>query len=239
MRPLPSLSKSYVFGHRIPLPETDGSGHIRVSKPACDARRAPAARAATGANGRTSAILAFGDSLTAGLGLPRGAAFPTRLEANLRSRGIAVSVVDGGVSGETTAGGLARVAKSLAQRPGFVVLELGTNDALQGIDPAVVGANLQKIIAKIRADGARLLLAGTLAPANWGRDYQLAFDAIYPQLARRYQVPLYPFFLDGVAQQPALNQWDGLHPNAQGTAVIADRLAPIVARLVLSVSRRR
>lgn len=232
LRPLPTLARSYVFGNRIPLPKTDEFGRVPVAKPACNGRSAPAARPAGGAGVRYAEIVAFGDSLTAGLGLRPTAAFPRRLEADLHARGLAVTVVNGGVSGDTTAGGLARLDKSLATRPGFVIVELGTNDALRGIDPAKVRADLQRIIERIRAGGAQLLLAGTLAPANWGTAYQQAFDAIYPQLARRYAVPLYPFFLAGVAQRPALNQRDGLHPNGRGVAAIVERIGPIVARLI-------
>lgn len=182
--------------------------------------------------GEAPRILAFGDSLTAGLGLTPDAAFPARLEAVLRSDGIAARVINAGVSGETTAGGAARLDWALGNHPDLVILELGANDALRGIDPKLAYANLDKILARLKASSAKVLLTGMLAPPNWGRDYQQEFAAIFPTLAEKYQVPLYPFFLDGVATDPSLNQPDGLHPNARGAALIASKLAPYVERLL-------
>lgn len=177
-------------------------------------------------------ILAFGDSLTAGLGLMPEQALPARLQARLAARGVSAQVVNGGVSGETTADGLARLDWALNDRPDIVLLELGANDALRGIDPKLAFANLDKMLARLKADGIKVLLIGMLAPANWGRDYQSEFDAIYPKLAEKHHVPLYPFILDGVATDASLNQPDGLHPNARGVEVIVDRLAPYVERLL-------
>jgi acyl-CoA thioesterase I len=181
-------------------------------------------------------ILDFGDSLTAGYGLAPEQAFPARLETALRGQGIEARVVNGGVSGDTTAGGLARLDWALADKPDLVILELGANDALRGIDPATVRDNLDKMIGKIEANGAKMLLVGMLAPPNWGAEYANAFDRIFPELAKAHDVPLYPFFLEGVAMKPELNQPDGLHPNEHGVAVLVDRLAPVVARLVGSSS---
>jgi acyl-CoA thioesterase-1 len=181
-------------------------------------------------------ILDFGDSLTAGYGLAPEQAFPARLETALRGQGIEARVVNAGVSGDTTAGGLARLDWALADRPDLVILELGANDALRGIDPATVRDNLDKMIGKIEANGAKMLLVGMLAPPNWGAEYANAFDRIFPELAKAHDVPLYPFFLEGVAMKPELNQPDGLHPNEHGVAVLVDRLAPVVARLVGSSS---
>ncbi len=181
---------------------------------------------------RVPEILAFGDSLTAGLGLPPEAAFPSRLEARLRAEGVGWHVVNAGVSGDTTAGGLARLDWALADKPAIVLLELGANDALRGIDPKDVRANLDQMIEKIQASGAKLLLMGMRAPPNWGEDYQHQFDRIYPELARAHGVTLYPFFLEGVAMDPKLNQPDGLHPNEAGVAALVDRIAPVVARLI-------
>jgi acyl-CoA thioesterase I len=192
--------------------------------------------AITPAAARVPVILDFGDSLTAGYGLTPEQAFPARLEAALRRQGIEARVVDGGVSGDTTAGGLARLDWSLAEKPDLVILALGSNDALRGIDPAAVRDNLDKIIQKIEASGARVLLLGMLAPSNWGEEYRSAFDRIFPELARAHHVPLYPFFLEGVAMKPELNQPDGLHPNERGVAVLVDRIAPVVAGLVRSPS---
>ncbi len=177
-------------------------------------------------------ILAFGDSLTAGYGLSPGEAFPALLAALLQKQGVAVEMVNGGVSGDTSADGLARLDWATADHPGVVLLELGANDALRGIDPKLTYANLDRILARLKASGAKVLLLGMLAPPNWGRDYRQEFDAIYPRLADKYHVPLYPFILDGVALDPKLMQADGLHPNAAGAALIAGKLAPYVLRLL-------
>jgi acyl-CoA thioesterase I len=181
-------------------------------------------------------ILAFGDSLTAGFGLPPEQAFPVQLQSRLKARGIDAAIANGGVSGDTTAGGLARLDWSLAEHPDIVLVELGANDALRGIDPAVTRANLDRILTRLEASGAKVLLLGMQAPPNWGHDYQRDFDAIYPALAERHKLALYPFFLDGVAMDPALNQPDGLHPNAQGVGIIVDRLAPWIERLIAGKS---
>lgn len=177
-------------------------------------------------------ILAFGDSLTAGYGLAPEDSFPARLQARLVSTGIGADIINGGVSGDTTAGGLARLDWALADKPDFVILELGANDALRGIDPKVTRANLDKMLAKIKASGAGILLIGMYSPPNWGRDYQEEFNAIYPELARKYDVPLYPFFLDGVAMKTELNQADGMHPNPRGVEIMAERVAPLVKKMI-------
>jgi len=177
-------------------------------------------------------ILAFGDSLTAGFGVREEDSFPVRLQQRLQADGIAVEIVNAGVSGDTTSGGLARLGWSLTQKPDLVLVELGANDALRGIDPGVARANLDRILARLREMGLPALLLGMKAPANWGRDYQLEFDAIFPNLAEKYAVPLYPFFLEGVAGDKELNQPDGLHPNARGVAVIVGRVAPEIEKLL-------
>jgi acyl-CoA thioesterase-1 len=184
------------------------------------------------AMGRTTQILAFGDSLTAGFGLPPEHSFPVQLEKRLRADGIDAQVVNAGGSGDTTSGGLTRLDWSLADKPDLVILELGANDMLRGIDPATVRANLDAMIGKIRASGAKLLLAGMQASPNWGEKYKREFDLIYPELARRHGVALYPFFLDGVVMNPELNQPDGLHPNRRGVASIVERIAPRVVELL-------
>jgi acyl-CoA thioesterase-1 len=178
-------------------------------------------------------ILSFGDSLTAGYGLMPEQAFPARLEAWLGAHGVPVRVVNAGVSGDTTAGGLARLDWALADKPDLVILALGANDALRGIDPATVRANLDKMLDKIKATGAKVLVLGMLAPPNWGEAYYRAFDKIFPELAHAHQATLYPFFLEGVAMKPELNQPDGLHPNERGIEVLVDRIGPVVAGLVL------
>jgi acyl-CoA thioesterase-1 len=177
-------------------------------------------------------ILDFGDSLTAGYGLPESQGFPARLEEWLHRQEIAVHVVDAGVSGDTTAGGLARLDWALADKPDLVILALGANDALRGIDPAAVRVNLDKMIRKSKAAGAGILLLGMRAPSNWGEEYRRDFDRIFPDLAHVHQVPLYPFFLEGVAMHPQLNQADGLHPNARGVAVVVDHIGPVVAQVL-------
>ncbi len=185
---------------------------------------------------RTPEILAFGDSLTAGLGLPASEAFPARLAARLKDDGIDVKMVNAGVSGDTTTDGLARLDWALADKPDFVILALGANDMLRGIDPKIARANLDKMIDKVQASGAKLLLLGMHAEANWGAPYQHEFDAIYPELAKAHNVPLYPFFLDGVAMNPELNQADGMHPNERGVAIMVDRIAPLVAKMIRGVA---
>jgi acyl-CoA thioesterase-1 len=188
--------------------------------------------AATPVDAHVPVILDIGDSLTSGYGLPPEQAFPARLEAWLHQRGIEAHVVNAGVSGDTTAGGLARLDWALADKPDFVVLALGSNDALRGIPPTTVHNNLDKMIQKIEADGAKVLLLGMLAPPNWGEEYKRAFDRIFPELAQAHNVPLYSFFLEGVAMKPELNQTDGIHPNEAGVSVLVDRIGPVVARLV-------
>ena len=177
-------------------------------------------------------ILAFGDSLTSGFGLPPAQSFPAQLEKRLRADGTNARVTNAGASGDTTSGGLARLDWALADKPDVVILELGANDMLRGTDPASVRANLDAMIAKIKAGGAKVLLAGMRALPNWGKEYRRDFDRIYPELARAHDAALYPFFLEGVATVPELNQPDGLHPNARGVAVIVDGIAPLVAELV-------
>ena len=188
--------------------------------------------AATPVGARVPVILDIGDSLTSGYGLPPEQAFPARLEAWLRQKGIEARVVNAGVSGDTTASGLALLDWRLADKPDLVILALGGNDALRGIDPAAVHTNLDKMIQRIEASGAKVLLLGMIAPPNWGEEYKRAFDRIFPELAQAHNVPLYSFFLEGVAMTPELNQPDGIHPNEAGVSVLVDRIGPLVARLV-------
>jgi acyl-CoA thioesterase-1 len=177
-------------------------------------------------------LMVLGDSLTAGYGLPSAQAFPVRLEAALRARGIAVTVLNAGVSGDTTAGGLARLDWSLADKPTHAIVELGANDMLRGLDPAQAKRNLDQILTRLRKDKLPVLIAGMLASRNLGADYQSRFDAMYPDLAKQHGVALYPFFLDGVATDPALNQSDGIHPNARGVDIIVERILPAVMTLL-------
>lgn len=188
-------------------------------------------RAETGAGGLR--ILMLGDSLTAGYGLASRDALPSRMEAALRERGLDARVIDAGVSGDTTAGGLARLEWALADRPHAVIVALGANDALRAIDPEVARSNLDRLLASLSERGLPVLLAGMLAPRNLGPEYAAHFDAIYPELAERHDALLYPFLLDGVATVTALNQADGLHPNAAGVEVIVERMLPSVLCVAL------
>src|SRR5436190_4403586 len=149
--------------------------------------------------GQPLRIVVLGDSLVAGLGIKPSEAFPAQLERALKERGHAVEVINAGVSGDTTAGGLDRVGWAVPERTGAVILELGANDALRGLDPARAKANLDKIVTMLKAGGAEVLLAGMFAPRSLGKDYVRAFDGMYPELARKYGLILYPFFLEGVA----------------------------------------
>jgi len=170
----------------------------------------------------------LGDSLTAGYGVALEDAFPVRLEAALDDRGYACAVLDAGVSGDTSAGGLARLDWVLGDDPTHLLVELGGNDALRALPVDAMAANLAAIIEGAQARGVHVMLLGMLAPPNLGSRYTDAFAAVFPALAERYDVPLYPFFLDGVAAEPALLNADGIHPNAAGVAVIVERLLPAV-----------
>jgi len=177
-------------------------------------------------------IAALGDSLTAGLGVAADEAYPARLEARLRSEGYEFRVVNAGVSGDTTAGGLRRVDWVLRAKPEIVVVALGANDGLRGQSPSAMRANLETIIARLTARGARVLLAGMRMPPNYGAEYTREFAAIYPDVARRTRVALMPFLLEGVAADPRFLLADGLHPNAAGHQIIADRLWPYLLPLL-------
>ena len=170
----------------------------------------------------------LGDSLTAGYGLASRDALPVRLETVLRAHRIDARVIDAGVSGDTTAGGLARIEWALGDDPHAVIVALGANDGLRAIEPAVTRANLDRLLGLLAERGLPVLLAGMVAPPNLGPDYTARFDPIYPELAARHAAILYPFLLDGVATVTSLNQEDGLHPNAAGVEVIARRMLPAV-----------
>jgi acyl-CoA thioesterase-1 len=177
-------------------------------------------------------ILAFGDSLVHGYGLATEDSFPAQLERALRDAGHPVEVLNGGNSGDTTAAGLSRLDWALSDRPDLAIVELGANDGLRGIDPKETYRNLDAILTRFQAEGIPVLLTGMLAPRNLGADYAEAFDAVFPRLAEAHGVAFYPFFLDGVAMQPELNQDDGIHPNAAGVARVVERILPSVIRLI-------
>lgn len=190
---------------------------------------------ATGAGAARAAsleIVALGDSLTAGYQLPPGAGFPEQLGRALAAKGYDVSVMNAGVSGDTSAGGLARLDWAVGPDTDALILELGSNDALRGIEPDVTRANLQTIIERMKQRGIKVLIAGMLAPPNMGDDYARDFNAIFPELAAEHDTLLYPFFLDGVAANPALNLPDGMHPTEEGVAVMVERILPTVEKLI-------
>jgi len=184
-------------------------------------------------------IVAFGDSLTAGYGLPAKEAFPAQLQRALSAKGFAVNVVNAGVSGDTSAGGLARLDWSVPDDTDAVILELGANDALRGFDPAIPRKALGTMLHRLGERNIPVLLCGMVAPPNMGDDYSRAFNSIYPDLAAEAGAILYPFFLTGVAADPKLNQGDGLHPTAAGVAVIVDRILPQVEELIARAKRPR
>lgn len=177
-------------------------------------------------------VLMLGDSLTAGFGLPLTESLPSQLEAVLKGQGLDVVILNGGVSGDTTAGGLARLDWALAENPAYALVALGANDALRGLSPAKAYENLDTIIARLKSKNVKVMILGMLAPLNLGPDYREEFAGIFPKLAEKHRVPLYPFLLDGVALEPKLNQRDGIHPNADGVKIIAGHLAPLVKQLL-------
>ena len=173
-------------------------------------------------------VVALGDSLTAGLGLPANQSFPAKLEAALKARGHDVTVVNAGVSGDTASDGLARLDWSVGDDANAVIVELGANDALRGLDPATTRAALDKLLQRLAERHLTVVLAGMLAPRNFGADYARSFDAIYPDLAAKYRVTLYPFFLEGLVSRSDLLQADGLHPTPAGVDLIVGRIVPVV-----------
>ena len=184
-------------------------------------------------------IVALGDSLTAGFGLSRPDAFPAKLEKALQAKGVSVTIENAGVSGDTTSGGLARLDWSVPDGTDAVILELGANDALRGLDPKGARTALETIVKRLKARNIAVLLAGMYAPRNLGPDYAKAFDAIYPELAATYDLVLYPFFLEGIAGDRAgLNLPDGLHPTAAGVDVIVKNILPKVEELLARLKAR-
>jgi acyl-CoA thioesterase-1 len=184
-------------------------------------------------------MVVLGDSLSAGLGLQAAAAFPARLQKSLESKGIKVDMTNAGVSGDTASGGRDRLDWSIPDGTDIVIVELGANDALRGTDPAVTRAALSDILTRLKARKIAVLLCGMLAPPNYGKDYADRFNAIYPELAKAFDVPLYPFFLDGVAAEKKLNQADGIHPTAEGVDLIVKNILPTVEALLGTISGQR
>jgi acyl-CoA thioesterase-1 len=184
-------------------------------------------------------MVVLGDSLSAGLGLSASAAFPARLQKSLETKGIKVDMINAGVSGDTSSGGRDRLDWSVPEGTEAVILELGANDALRGTDPAVTRAALSDILTRLKARKIAVLMCGMLAPPNYGSDYAARFNAIYPELSKSFGVPLYPFFLEGVAADAKLNQADGLHPTADGVDIIVKNIMPMVEALLGALSAQR
>lgn len=176
-------------------------------------------------------IVVLGDSLTAGLGLPIEQAYPTLLQQRLNQEGLSYEVVNAGVSGDTSAGGLARLDWALQGDVRILLVALGGNDGLRGLPPEVLKRNLAEIIERAQARKIRVVLAGMEAPPNYGQDYIVSFHTVYPALAKQYQVPLVPFLLQNVAGVAQLNQPDGIHPTAAGARIVADNVWPVLKPL--------
>jgi acyl-CoA thioesterase-1 len=184
-------------------------------------------------------MVVLGDSLSAGLGLSGPAAFPARLQKALKDKGIEVDMINAGVSGDTSSGGRDRLDWSVPEGTEAVIVELGANDALRGTDPSVTRAALSDIVSRLKARKIAVMLCGMLAPPNYGSDYAAKFNTIYPDLAKKFDVPLYPFFLDGVAADPKLNQADGIHPTAEGVDIIVTKMLPTVQAFLGSIRGQR
>ena len=185
-----------------------------------------------GGESPTTRIVAVGDSLTAGYGLPVAESFPAQLEITLNRMGYKVEVINAGVSGDTTSGALARLDWVLADKPDIALVCLGANDGLRAISPTVTRANMARLLERLRMAGVAVLLSGMRAPPNLGLAYTESFDNIFPDLAKQNGVVFYPFFLDGVATIPRLNQADGIHPNREGVQIIVSRIQPLVADML-------
>jgi acyl-CoA thioesterase-1 len=197
------------------------------------------AQAPAAAPAKPIKMVVLGDSLSAGFGLTAAAAFPVRLQKSLESKGIKVDMINAGVSGDTASGGRDRLDWSIPEGTDVVIVELGANDALRGTDPAVTRAALSDILTRLKARKIAVLLCGMLAPPNYGSDYANRFNAIYLELAKTFDVPLYPFFLDGVAVEKKLNQADGIHPTAEGVDLIVKNILPTVEALLGTISGQR
>jgi len=184
-------------------------------------------------------LVALGDSLSAGLGLPAQEAFPAKLQKALQAKGIAVDMINAGVSGDTSSGGRDRLDWSVPDGTEGVIVELGANDAMRGIDPDLTRAALTDIVQRLKARKIAVMLCGMLAPPNFGADYGARFNSIYPDLAKQFDVALYPFFLDGVAADAKLNQADGIHPTAEGVDIIVGKMLPTVEAFVRTIGEQR
>ena len=184
-------------------------------------------------------LVVLGDSLSAGLGLPAQEAFPAKLQKALQAKGIDIDMVNAGVSGDTSSGGRDRLDWSVAEGTEGVIVELGANDALRGIAPDLTRAALTDIVARLKARKIPVMLCGMMAPPNYGADYAARFNSIYPDLAKQFDVPLYPFFLEGVAADAKLNQADGIHPTAEGVKIIVNNMLPTAEAFLRTISEQR
>jgi len=184
-------------------------------------------------------LVVLGDSLSAGLGLPAQDAFPAKLQKALQAKGIAVDMINAGVSGDTSSGGRDRLDWSVPEGTEGVIVELGANDAMRGIDPDLTRAALTDIVGRLKARKIAVMLCGMLAPPNFGADYGARFNSIYPDLAKQFDVPLYPFFLDGVAADAKLNQADGIHPTAEGVDIVVNNMLPTVEAFLRTIGEQR
>ncbi|RMH08373.1 MAG: arylesterase [Nitrospirae bacterium] len=209
-------------------PEGLGKGTTRLSDSLPSTSSTPASQATE----TLPTIVAFGDSLTAGLGVPADQTYPAQLQQRLNALGYSYRVINAGVSGETTAGGLRRLEWILKYHPQIVILELGANDGLRGLPIEEIYTNLEQIIQRLRAEGIIVILAGMKLPPNYGQLYTTRFEALYKKLAVHYTVTFIPFFLEGVAGNPQLNQADGIHPTAQGYHIIVDHLMQVLEPLL-------
>ena len=197
------------------------------------------AQASAAIETKPTKMVVLGDSLSAGFGLAGSDSFPEKLQKALKTKGIEVDMINAGVSGDTSSGGRDRLDWSVPEGTQAVIVELGANDALRGTDPAVTRAALTDIVTRLKARGIAVLLCGMLAPPNYGSDYSARFNSIYPDLAKSSGVPLYPFFLDGVATDAKLNQADGLHPTAEGIDVLVKNILPTVQAFLGAISGKR
>ena len=197
------------------------------------------ANAASAEAAKPIKLVVLGDSLSAGLGLPAQEAFPTKLQKALEDKGIEVGMTNAGVSGDTSSGGRDRLDWSVADGTDGVIIELGANDALRGIDPDLTRTALTEIVQRLKARKIAVMLCGMLAPPNYGADYAARFNSIYPDLAKKFGVPLYPFFLDGVAADAKLNQADGIHPTAAGVDIVVKNILPTVEAFLGTIAEQR
>ena len=213
--------------------------HIRVLIMALMTASPAFAQAPAAAPERPVKMVVLGDSLSAGLGLSATSAFPVRLQKALNDKGIKVDMTNAGVSGDTSSGGRDRLDWSVPEGTEAVIVELGANDALRGIDPDLARTALTDIVQQLKARKIAVMLCGMLAPPNYGADYAARFNSIYPDLAKQFDVPLYPFFLDGVAADAKLNQADGIHPTAVGVDIIVGNIMPTVEAFLRNISEQR